>query len=220
MLQFLTEWVKNLVLYLLVSSFLLMMLPDSSLKGFVRFVVGLLLIALLIGPFIGDGFLARLEQLTFSMDDDFKNLEVEFAAGPGWELEQKAENMLEKGSHVMWEQTEKHTDRQLGVLLGLLTGVGEAEVVSQFGSRGEPKNIIVQLRPAQPVLSAACGDGNGQNLHIGIEQIKPVRIGSNQSMLTHENAAQSVCDLAGRVRSWVAEFYGLDQEQVMVNIVE
>ena len=47
MFELLMEWIKGLVTFLLVSGLLLMVMPDSDLKGFLRFIVGLLLIALM-----------------------------------------------------------------------------------------------------------------------------------------------------------------------------
>ncbi|MFX3622589.1 MAG: stage III sporulation protein AF [Ectobacillus sp.] len=49
-MEFITEWVRNIIVFLLLATVLHMILPNSSLQKYVKFVVSLLLIVLILTP--------------------------------------------------------------------------------------------------------------------------------------------------------------------------
>ncbi|NMB23992.1 MAG: stage III sporulation protein AF [Firmicutes bacterium] len=218
------EWIRGLVTFLLVSGLLLMVIPDSDLKGFLRFIVGLLLIALMIGPLVGEGVLGRLEELVMNFDK--YNLD---GAGAYWAtvdtptLEERARDLLGKGSDVMWEHMEKQTNRQLGSMLSLLTGIDEAQVVSQINSKGELERVVVQLRLSEGMdgeenaLPLTVQDG--EMGHTVVEPVEPVAIlgGAPSMMLPCSPTVHA--QVAERAGSWVADFYDIDESQVTVSIL-
>jgi stage III sporulation protein AF len=67
MMQFLGEWIKHIVLLILMASFLELILPNSSIKRYVKLVVGLLLILLILSPIL---YLFRFdyERMMLSID--------------------------------------------------------------------------------------------------------------------------------------------------------
>lgn len=223
MFELLTQWIKALVTFLLVSGLLLMVMPDSDLKGFVRFVMGLLLIGLVIGPLVGEGVLGRIDELVMNVDKYNPNGEGTLPVAIDTPfLEQQARDLLEKGSDVMREHMEKQTSRQLGSMLSLLAGIDEAQVVSQINSQGELERVVVQLRLAEgagreDTLPATVQEGEMGRARV--EPVKPVAItrGAPTVMLPCSSTVGE--QIAGRVGSWVADFYGIDESQVIVNIL-
>lgn len=51
-MQFLTEWISNIILLILLASVLELLLPNSSLQRYVKMVVGLLLLVILLTPLL------------------------------------------------------------------------------------------------------------------------------------------------------------------------
>jgi stage III sporulation protein AF len=51
-MQFLTEWISNIILLILLASVLELLLPNSSLQRYVKMVVGLLLLVIILTPLI------------------------------------------------------------------------------------------------------------------------------------------------------------------------
>ncbi len=49
-MQFLTEWIANIILLILLASVLELLLPNSSLQRYVKMVVGLLLLVMILSP--------------------------------------------------------------------------------------------------------------------------------------------------------------------------
>lgn len=51
-MQFLTEWINNIILLILLASVLELLLPNSSLQRYVKMVVGLLLLVIILTPLL------------------------------------------------------------------------------------------------------------------------------------------------------------------------
>ncbi|WP_071460090.1 stage III sporulation protein AF [Bacillus massilinigeriensis] len=61
-MEFLTEWVTNIILFILLATLLEMLLPNSALQKYVKIVTGLLLITIVLSP-IFKIFSSDLEQM-------------------------------------------------------------------------------------------------------------------------------------------------------------
>ena len=46
-----TNWVKNIIFLVLITSFLIMFLPDNSMRKYVRVIMGFFIISIFISPF-------------------------------------------------------------------------------------------------------------------------------------------------------------------------
>ncbi len=49
-MQFVTEWIRNIIVFLLLATMLHLLLPNSNLQKYVKFVVSLLLVVLMLTP--------------------------------------------------------------------------------------------------------------------------------------------------------------------------
>ena len=49
-MQFVTEWIRNIIVFLLLATMLHLILPNSNLQKYVKFVVSLLLVVLILTP--------------------------------------------------------------------------------------------------------------------------------------------------------------------------
>ena len=118
----LAQWIRGLVTFLLVSGLMLMLVPDTDLRKFVRMVVGLILIGLLMQPLIGGDVLRTAEQMASSLDRALDNENRELAGLSSQDLQMDGQRLIEKGSGVMREYMENQTNRQVGALLSLFAG--------------------------------------------------------------------------------------------------
>ncbi len=52
MMSFLTSWISNIIIFILLATVIDMLLPSSSLQKYTKMVIGLLLIAIIITPIL------------------------------------------------------------------------------------------------------------------------------------------------------------------------
>ena len=72
MINFLSSWVKNLCLALIVVSILEMLLPNNKTKKYVKMVMGLYILFSIIEPFIENS-----NELKFNVEDLYNQYSVE-----------------------------------------------------------------------------------------------------------------------------------------------
>ena len=75
MINFLSSWVKNLCLALIVVSILEMLLPNNKTKKYVKMVMGLYILFSIIEPFI-----ENINELKFNVEDLYNQYSVETLA--------------------------------------------------------------------------------------------------------------------------------------------
>ncbi len=215
----LAQWIRGLVTFLLVSGLMLMLVPDTDLRKFVRMVVGLILIGLLMQPLIGGDVLRTAEQMASSLDRALDNENRELAGLSSQDLQMDGQRLIEKGSGVMREYMENQTNRQVGALLSLFAGINEAQVISQVNSKGELERVVVQLQLEPSVADEAPLDKTYlSSAEHFIDPIEPVVIVGG-SLPAYIGDSNDVPPLVQRVQNWVAEFFDIDKNQVVVSIL-
>lgn len=81
-MQFLTEWINNIILLILLATILELLLPNSSLQRYVKMVVGLLLLAMILNPLFSllskdtDSWIASIDLAT-QFDESELNFSIE-----------------------------------------------------------------------------------------------------------------------------------------------
>ncbi|NLJ86744.1 MAG: stage III sporulation protein AF [Firmicutes bacterium] len=215
----LAQWIRGLVTFLLVSGLMLMLVPDTDLRKFVRMVVGLILIGLLMQPLIGGDVLRTAEQMASSLDRALDNENRELAGLSSQDLQMDGQRLIEKGSGVMREYMENQTNRQVGALLSLFAGINEAQVISQVNSKGELERVVVQLQLEPSVADEAPLDKTYlSSAEHFIDPIEPVVIVGG-SLPAYIGDSNDVPPLVQRVQNWVAEFFDIDKNQVVVSVL-
>ena len=66
MVSFLSSWVKNLSLAIVIVSILEMLLPNNKTKKYIKMIMGLYILFSIISPFIQNGNIFNLENLDFN----------------------------------------------------------------------------------------------------------------------------------------------------------
>ena len=70
-MSFLTSWISNIIIFILLATVIDMLLPSSSLQKYTKMVIGLLLIAIIITPILSL-FQTNFDQILASATVQFK----------------------------------------------------------------------------------------------------------------------------------------------------
>ena len=104
MINFLSSWVKNLALALIIVSILEMILPNNKTKKYVKMVMGLYILFSIISPFIENSD-------KFSLDDSIYTKYIEEASSTDTEVNQTS--MDERLNEIYIEQLEKDITQKI-----------------------------------------------------------------------------------------------------------
>ncbi|HLU22213.1 stage III sporulation protein AF [Lederbergia graminis] len=174
-MAFISEWVGNIIIFLLLAMVIDMLLPDTELKKYTKLATGLILMAIIITP-IFKILSADFEEVLSSLT---KNMDIqEFSIG----------NKIESKKNVIQAAQAEYTLEQMAVQMK--TGV-EKELIEKYQveiqsinikapaendlTMDDIQNITVELKA---VDSATKGSA--------IEAIKPIEININEKQMDEE----------------------------------
>ncbi|WP_078545817.1 stage III sporulation protein AF [Litchfieldia alkalitelluris] len=134
-MSFLTEWITNIILFILLATIIDMLLPNSSMQKYVKMVTGLILIVIILTPLfniLSKDFENIVASINISPVNDEKNMEnlIEMkkkeiqASTRAYSLEQVAVQMK---SRVEEELMEKYDLEVKEVILSLKEDIEHAE---------------------------------------------------------------------------------------------
>jgi stage III sporulation protein AF len=163
-MEFLIEWVTNIILFILLATVIDMLLPNTSLQKYTKMVTGLLLIAIILTPIfklISKDFETVMAQIPTFQDSGEKNMEnlIEL---------QKKEIQASNHAYIletMAVQLEKGVEEELMEQFGL--EIAKIELTTKNNSQESfPENLeIVTVSLKQPETSVTT-----------VEDIQPVSI--------------------------------------------
>lgn len=191
-MQTLHIFVRNLVMILLLATFLEMLLPNKSMRGFVQMVMGLFVISAILAP-VTTFLHTPLEMAIPAWSaTSFQDLPAIAAEGQGKELAYNA----------VQEQYRQILINQIRALAVGCEGIEGAEVAVEFeeGSGGltdQPKIALVRV-----TLTAAQEE---------ITPVEPVMIGQSSPAPTDNQSPR-----ADRVRERIAELMCIAKEKIIV----
>jgi stage III sporulation protein AF len=189
--QTLQTLVRNLIVILLLATFLEMLLPNKSMRGFVQLVMGLFVISAVLAPIttlLHTPLEMEIPAWTTTTPQDLPAIAAE---GQGLKLAQGA----------VQEQYRQILVNQIKALALGTEGVEGAEVVVEFeegagGLTEQPKIVLIEV-----TLTSAQGE---------ISPVQPVTIGQSPP------PAQNQSPRAGKVRERIAELMSISEEKIIV----
>ncbi|WP_409289204.1 stage III sporulation protein AF [Peribacillus sp. SCS-37] len=195
-MQYITSWVTNIILFILLATVIDMLLPNSSMQKYAKMVIGLLLIAIILSPILK----------LFSTD--FEHI-VATALHSG-EKQQNIENAIEVKKKEIQASQHAYILEQMAVQL-------KADVKEELMNKYQMKvdSIIVQAEKDQPqspkdinsikVILAPAGDG-------AEETIAPVRIDTSKPLQEHNADVESIKQLLAAKWSIKEEILAIELE--------
>ncbi|PDY49050.1 stage III sporulation protein AF [Bacillus pseudomycoides] len=165
-MQFVTEWIRNIIVFLLLATMLHLILPNSNLQKYVKFVVSLLLVVLILTPLFKllqtdvNEVIANFNQEKYVADGSIKNSidtkkkEIQ-ALTRAYSLEEMAVKMK--------KEVGKEFEKKYGVTVSEIKIIA-AETKEEVKAAKDIQSVIVTLKEGEVKKNDA------------IETVKPVEI--------------------------------------------
>ncbi|WP_108670836.1 stage III sporulation protein AF [Peribacillus acanthi] len=198
-MDFLTNWITNIILFVLLATVIDMLLPSSSFQKYAKMVIGLLLIAIIITPIfqlLSSDFEQILE-ITMDEQNKAKNSLIE--------------NSTEFKKKEIQAQMDAYILEQMAVQLR--TGV-EEELMDEF--KMQIKSVELQLletdEPKLPddlhTVSITLASGETQQID-AIETVTTVDIDTSRSV-------QEPTDEWNDIKVFLASKWGIEENQIQI----
>ncbi|HET7627504.1 MAG TPA: stage III sporulation protein AF [Bacillales bacterium] len=206
-MDYLTEWIKGIILLILLAVVLELLLPNNSLQRYVRLVVGLLLLLALLNPV--------LSILDADVDEWVEKM-TRRPAISGSEMK----NTIKNTKREIQASHRAYIEKQVAVQLK-----NEAEKEVHDRSRLHVAGVDVELMPTgeeRPQMTikwvkvTLSKDDTGNETTADIEPVEPVTIDIDEKTTTDGDTHSH----AQEIRRRLADLWRLGENQVIVVIVE
>lgn len=205
-IEWIGDWLKQIILLVLVATFLDMILPSNALEKYVKLVMGLLIILAILSPI----FKLLSEQLDLSSLAFFKDKTVTSIGTPSMlslgEIEEQSNKLKEKQTEMVQKNTEQAMETWLTQNLPkrFSVEVVSANVTANFQSQmPEIKHISVVAR------EAAKGSGTSD--------IQPISEVETLSQIDSSTSTQEDPTTI-KIKKLILETWNLSDEQVEVTL--
>ncbi|MBE4910455.1 stage III sporulation protein AF [Bacillus luteolus] len=201
-MEFLADWITNIILFILLATVVEMLLPNSSMQKYVKMVVGLLLIVIILTPLF--------QLLTQDFEQTFASLRVSPQNN-----EKNIENLIEIKKKEIQASNRAYILEEMAVQMK--TEV-EEEMVQEYGLTVEkvllfPKEESIEitspddLSSIEVVLSKLDKDPNA------VAVVKPVIIDTSKQTQIETNQP-----IVKEIASYLASIWGSNPEQIVVSV--
>jgi len=187
-MEVIAEIVKNLLVIIIMSSFLELMLPDGNIKPFVRFAIGLFILIAVLSPTLSYIYDDKNFQISVWDDQVDEHISKEIQAS-GQKLQQQ---ITGKSSELMKEKLEG----QISAVAILVPGVDDVHTQVSIGDDGSLQGLQLMVRP-----------GNNKSP----EEVEKVNAfsGSSQSDTEQKEIQRKILQVMGNL-------YGLKGEKIEI----
>ncbi|KZZ86257.1 stage III sporulation protein AF [Bacillus sp. SJS] len=204
-MTFLTGWITNILLFILLAIVIDMLLPNSSMQKYSKMVIGLMLIVVILNPVFSlfsvdiNKLISDFQINDASQDEESKKLiesqkrEIQ-ASQRAYILEQMAVQMKKDAG----EDMEKEYSMEIRDI-----AIQVSDEQKSIGSSKDVKSVDVYVSaPSEKEQTA-------------VETIAPIQIDASREMVPKEDIADSrLKDMA----SLLAQIWELDQEQILIHV--
>jgi stage III sporulation protein AF len=201
-LEFLKEWITNIILFILLATVIDMLLPNSNMQKYTKMVIGLLLITIILSPIFKlissdfEGQLARIPSLEKTSDKKMGNL-IEM---------KKKEIQASQHAYIletMAVQLEKDAKKELMDQYGLQ--IANIDIsINEKDQRAFPGNlekVIVDVQKPNPKSDA-------------IEVIESVDISTAEPLPSKRNNDKA------KIATFLSKKWNIDEQTIEVEMVE
>jgi stage III sporulation protein AF len=200
-MNFLIEWVTNIILFILLATVIDMLLPNSSLQKYTKMVTGLLLIAIILTPIFK----------LISQDFETTMAQIPLLQTPG---EKNIENLIDLKKKEI--QASNHAYILETMAVQLEQGV-EEELMNQFGFEIEKLNISITDETNQTfpdnLQSVTVKLKHPDNVVKAVEAIQPVNIRTG-TPLPSEGSEEE----AGKIAAFLSQKWNVSEETIEVQV--
>jgi stage III sporulation protein AF len=199
--QFLTEWVTNIIIFVLLATVIDMLLPNTNLQKYTKIVTGLLLIAIILTPvlkLISKDFETALQSIPIFEGTEEKNMENLIELKKKEIQASQRAYILETMAVQLKEGTAEELMNQYGLEVANIDITLDETTKQSFPDNLQ--KVIVQLKQSEEEANV-------------VAVIKPVEINTNQPSQTKRLTAQSE-----EITSLLAERWNVSEGAIEVLI--
>ncbi|CAG9609311.1 stage III sporulation protein AF [Pseudoneobacillus rhizosphaerae] len=200
-MQFLTEWVTNIIIFVLLATVIDMLLPNTNLQKYTKIVTGLLLIAIILTPvlkLISKDFETALQSIPIFEGTEEKNMENLIELKKKEIQASQRAYILETMAVQLKEGTAEELMNQYGLEVANIDITLDETTKQSFPDNLQ--KVIVQLKQSEEEANV-------------VAVIKPVEINTNQPSQTKRLTAQSE-----EITSLLAERWNVSEGAIEVLI--
>ncbi|PGT87645.1 stage III sporulation protein AF [Bacillus sp. AFS040349] len=207
-MSFLTEWITNIIVFILLAVVIDLLLPNSSMQKYAKMVISLLLIIVIINPifkiFSADKneVLSEFRLQASSEGENGKNL-IEFQKKE-IQASQRA-YILKQMAVQMKTMAEEELVQSYDVMIDTIH-LSENEQVEEINSQKDLQHIQVILKPNEAKKVAADGT---------VEVVQPVSIDTTNELVNEEQVDE--IQLAKMTAS-LAEIWEVEKEKISIDL--
>lgn len=185
------EIVRNLLVIIIIASFLELIMPDGRLRPFVRFAVGLFILIAILSPALDLLFADRSFALGF--------WDYQLDAGIERSVQDKGEELNNKIYQPQQEVIQSKLQGQINALSSLVPGVNDVQSKVQTNPDGSVKKITLQIDTGSPSR---------------IEEVAGVNVFSNQPQQIDADGKEAIAD---KIVQMISNLYEIPQEKVEID---
>lgn len=207
-MEFLTSWITNIILFILLAVIVDLLLPQTGLQKYVKMVIGLLLIIIFLSPLLKlmstdvDELLKKTEigmdEKNISLEDSIENKKIEIQAGQhAYILKQTA------------VQLEELTEKELMEKFHLQFKNIQLNLNSKLQTTTTMDDLLNNLESIDVSLKSKIGTGANQS----VTPVEEVSI-----YLGDENNRESNTEDIKPIKNFLAEQWGVDESKLQITI--
>ncbi|AHF07407.1 stage III sporulation protein AF [Desulfitobacterium metallireducens] len=186
--------VRNLAIIILLASVLEMLLPNKSMQGFVKLVMGLFVISAVLDPLTA---LLHLPQSTsIPAWTEVRSQELPVLAG---------NNGLDIGRNAVQEQFKQIVENQIEALVLGISGVDQVKVEAVF----EPSDAGLVDQPQVQRVNIQLNSPKTE-----MQNVSPITIGNQGNEIKSQPESQSALDLT--IKEKISTFLQIPQNKIFV----
>ncbi|WP_419393702.1 stage III sporulation protein AF [Cytobacillus praedii] len=204
-MDFIKEWITNIILFVLLATVIDMLLPNSNLQKYIKMVTGLLLIAIILTPIlklVSNDFEEVLASIPALEASGGKNLENSIEM-------QKKEIQAFQHAYILEEmdvQLKKDVEEELMEQYGLEI-VNVDFLVDEYDQRAFPEKLHENLQKVVVYLK------HMDEVTDAVEVVKKVEINTEETLPSNQ-----VNDETEKVASLIAQKLGVDENIIEISV--
>ena len=188
-MEVLAEVVRNLLVIIIISSFLEMLLPEGNTRPFVRFAVGLFVLIAILTPSLNYLY----DDVSFSVsawDDSLQGYDTEYATRTGARIQEQIKGQSDS---LLQEKLEE----QVSAVAILVPGVDDVQAELTLDQNGNPRRLGLIVQSSGSIAT----DG-----------IRPVEVWAEAETENNRDKAE----ITSKMTKIISNLYGLKAEDIEI----
>lgn len=214
MIEWLSEWLKQIVLLVLIATFIDLLLPNHSMDRYVKLVMGLLITMAILSPIL-DLFTEELNitKIAFERQGGSSSNPLQSLS----QIEENSEKIKQQQAKLIKEQTEKSMEQMItdSIHQQFAVEVMKTNVMTEVSPDKvqEIKGIEVIAKMKDKEAIPATTHENNQ----GIRPVEPVQVGEMKT-ITEQTSQEDLSSTTKLLVDFLTQTWQLEPDQIVVRV--